>query len=88
MKQRGVTAFLNRIVEGRLLDDDGTVIMEMNGGASCTLIASQVAAGEENNLRIRVYGTEGSLDWEQMNPNTLVMRRIDSPAEVYRTGSI
>lgn len=82
-----LTAFLNRIVEGRLLDDDGTVIMEMTGEASCTLLASQVATGEENNLRIRVYGTAGSLEWEQMNPNTLVVRWIDRPIEVYRTAS-
>jgi predicted dehydrogenase len=80
-------ASLNRVVNGRLLDDDGTVILKFNKGATGSLLASQVAVGEENNLRIKIYGTLGGLEWEQMNPNSLVVHWADRPYEVYRTAS-
>jgi predicted dehydrogenase len=51
------------------------------------LHASQVAAGEENGLRLRVYGERGGLDWRQEEPNTLVVRAMDRPAELHRTGA-
>lgn len=78
---------LSSLVEGRQLDDDGNVIINLEEGIKGTLIASQVALGEENNLRIRVYGSEGSLLWEQMNPNNLLIRWKDKPYEVYRTAT-
>jgi len=80
-------ASLNRIVEGRVLDDDGSVILNFEGGAKGSLLASQVATGEENNLRIKIYGTRGGLEWEQMNPNNLLVRWTDRPYEVYRAAS-
>ena len=78
---------LNSLVEGRQLDHDGNVIINLEDGIKGTLIASQVALGEENNLRIRVYGSEGSLLWEQMNPNNLLVRWKEKPYEVYRTAT-
>ena len=51
------------------------------------LYASQISAGEENNLRLRIYGEKGSVDWSQMEPNTLNVRWLDRPMEVFRTGS-
>ncbi len=79
-------ADLNIVVPGRLLDDDGAVLLRFDKGASGVLIASQVAAGEENNLTIRVYGEKGGLEWSQQEPNTLIVKWNDAPAQVYRTG--
>lgn len=79
-------ADLNIVVEGRALDDDGAVLLRFNNGASGVLIASQVAAGEENALKIRVYGEKGGLEWHQMEPNTLLVKWLDQPTQVYRAG--
>ena len=70
------------------MDDDGNVLLRFDNGAKGVLYASQISAGEENNLRIRVYGEKGSVDWSQMEPNTLTVRWLDRPIEVLRTGSI
>jgi len=78
---------LNSYVDGRLLDDDGNVILNFEDGIRGTLIASQIALGEENNLKIRVYGTKGSVTWEQMCPNDLLVRWKDAPYQVYRTAT-
>jgi len=78
---------LNTYVDGRLLDDDGNVFLDFENGIKGTLLASQVACGEENALSIRVYGTEGSLEWKQMEPNNLFFRKKDSALQVYRTAS-
>lgn len=80
-------ADLNIVVPGRMLDDDGAMLLKFDKGASGVLIASQVAAGEENNLTIRVYGEKGGLEWSQQEPNTLTVKWIDAPAQVYRTGN-
>ncbi|MFB9863486.1 Gfo/Idh/MocA family protein [Rufibacter immobilis] len=81
-----VCAQLNTVVEGRALDDDGHVLLRFSQGASGMLTASQVMAGEENNLRIRVYGEKGGLEWAQQEPNTLLLKWQDQPAQVLRTG--
>lgn len=80
-------ADLNIVVPGRLLDDDGAVLLKFDKGASGVLIATQVAAGEENNLKIRIYGEEGGLEWSQQEPNTLLVKWLDAPAQVYRAGN-
>jgi predicted dehydrogenase len=80
-------ASLNIVVEGRALDDDGAVLLRFDGGATGTLTASQVAAGEENALKIRVYGEHGGLEWAQQEPNTLTLRWLDKPAQIIRAGS-
>lgn len=79
-------ADINIVVEGRKLDDDGAVLLKFNNGASGVLIATQVAAGDENNIKIRVYGELGGLEWQQDNANTLLLKWSDRPAEIYRTG--
>lgn len=81
-------ADISTMVEGRRLDDDGNVLLRFDNGARGILYASQISAGEENNLRIRIYGEKGSLDWSQMEPNTLTARWLDAPVQVFRTGSI
>ncbi|MEO6229458.1 MAG: Gfo/Idh/MocA family oxidoreductase [Ferruginibacter sp.] len=80
-------ADLNAMVPGRLLDDDGNVLLKFDNGAAGVLMASQVAAGEENALKIRVYGEKGGLEWAQMEPNTLIVRWLDAPAQILRAGS-
>lgn len=82
-----ICAELNTVVPGRQLDDDGAVLLKFNNGATGVLFASQVAAGEENNVKIRVYGEKGGLEWQQENANTLLVKWLDKPAEVYRTGT-
>jgi predicted dehydrogenase len=81
-----VCADLNTVVEGRHLDDDGGVLLKFDNGASGVLMASQVAAGEENALKIRVYGEKGGLEWAQHEPNTLIVKWLDQPAQIYRAG--
>ena len=80
-------ADLHTFVKGRRLDDDGSVLLRFNNGARGVLMASQISAGEENNLRIRVYGEKGGLEWAQMEPNTLIVRWLDKPVQILRTGS-
>jgi len=80
-------AQLNTVVEGRALDDDGSVLLKFENDASGVLIATQVAAGEENNLSVKVYGEKGGLEWHQMEPNTLLVKWLDKPAEIFRAGS-
>jgi|SRR5690606_13277499 Predicted dehydrogenases and related proteins len=80
-------ADLNIVVEGRLLDDDGAMLLKFDKGATGVLTATQVAAGEENNLRIRIYGEKGGLEWSQQEPNTLIVKWLDGPAQIYRAGN-
>src|SRR6476620_6051973 len=81
-----VCADLNIVVEGRGLDDDGGVLLKFDNGASGVLVATQVAAGEENALRLRVYGEKGGLEWAQQEPNTLLVKWQDAPAQILRAG--
>ncbi len=80
-------ADLNIVVEGRKLDDDGAVLLKFNNGATGVLTASQIAAGEENNVKIRVYGEKAGLEWQQTDANTLKVTWLDQPAEIWRTGA-
>lgn len=80
-------ANLNVVVENRALDDDGAVLLKFNSGASGVLIATQVAAGEENNLSIRIYGELGGIEWHQQEPNSLLLKWYDKPMETLRAGS-
>lgn len=79
-------ADLNIMVPGRMLDDDGNVLLKFNNGAAGVLMASQVAAGEENALKIRVYGEKGGIEWAQMEPNTLLVKWLDAPTQILRAG--
>ncbi len=79
-------ADLTSFVEGRLLDDDGNILLHFNNGAKGILHASQISAGEENDLNIRIYGEKGGLEWHQMEPNSLIVKWLDKPVQVLRTG--
>jgi len=79
-------AELNIFVPGRLLDDDGAALLRFNNGARGVLMATQVAAGEENAIKLRVYGDKGGLEWTQWEPNTLWLKWPDRPTEMIRVG--
>lgn len=85
-KITAICAELNTMVEGRVLDDDGAVMLKFDNGAKGVLMASQVAAGEENGIRIRVYGEHGGVEWYQHEPNTLLVKWLDKPTQIYRAG--
>jgi predicted dehydrogenase len=74
-------------IEGRQLDDDAAMLLKMEQGASGVLVASQVCAGEENPLSIRVYGDKGGLEWRQEQPASLIHRSLDQPMRVLRSGT-
>ena len=82
-----LAADLTSFVEGRELDDDGNVLLRFKGGAKGVLHASQISAGEENNLSLRVYGEKGGMEWHQREPNTLLVKWLDQPMQVYRTAN-
>lgn len=86
LKITELCADLSIFVPGRQLDDDGNVLLHFDNGAKGILHASQIAAGEENNLNIRVYGEKGGLEWRQMEPTTLVAKWLDRPTQLYRPG--
>ena len=71
----------------RSVDDDSQVMMQMKGGARATLNASQICAGELNNLRLRVYGETGGLLWEQENPNHLTLKKLGEPDQILHRGT-
>lgn len=78
---------LNIIVDGREIDDDGSVFLKFDGGVTGTLMASQVATGEENNLKVRIFGDKAGITWMHRDPNSLSMMWLDRPVETLRTGA-
>lgn len=87
LKITKLCADLNIVVKGRALDDDGSVLLKFENGVSGVLIATQVAAGEENALNIRIYGEKGGIEWRQHEPNTLLVKWLDQPTQILRAGS-
>lgn len=86
LKITHLCADLNTMVEGRHLDDDGNVLLKFDNGAAGVLVASQIAAGEENALKIRIYGELGGVEWAQHEPNTLIVKWLDQPTQILRAG--
>ncbi|MEX0719232.1 MAG: Gfo/Idh/MocA family oxidoreductase [Balneolaceae bacterium] len=82
-----ICAELNTAVEGRNLDDDASALLTFGKGASGVLIATQIAAGEENDLKLRVYGEKGGLEWTHTDPNSLLVKMLDEPVQVFRAGT-
>ncbi|MDD4425242.1 MAG: Gfo/Idh/MocA family oxidoreductase, partial [Mariniphaga sp.] len=87
LKVTELCAELNTYVPNRLLDDDGAALLRFENGASGVLMATQVAAGEENAIRIRVYGEKGGMEWFQHEPNSLILKWIDKPIQILRVGT-
>jgi predicted dehydrogenase len=80
-------ADLTRFVPGRALDDDGSLLLRYKGGARGVLIASQINAGLENDLRLRVSGALGTLEWRQEQPSRLVHLPHDGPRRIFTRGA-
>lgn len=80
-------ADINTLVEGRRLDDDGAVLLKFRNGASGVLVATQIATGAENNIKISVYGELGGLEWQQNDANSLLVRYPEKPDEIWRSGA-
>jgi predicted dehydrogenase len=87
LKITALCAHLSIMVDGRALDDDGNILLKFGEETTGVLMASQVAAGEENALKIRVYGEKGGIEWAQQEPNTLQVKWYDQPTQIYRAGS-
>lgn len=87
LKITELCADLSTLVEGRVLDDDGSVLLRFDNGAKGVLMASQISAGEENAVRIRIYGEKGGLEWANEDPNNLIVKMLDQPRQLYRTGN-
>ncbi|HUX38825.1 MAG TPA: Gfo/Idh/MocA family oxidoreductase [Rectinemataceae bacterium] len=79
-------ARLDSFVEGRALDDNASIMVDYEGGAKGLYWSSQVAIGYDNALRIRVFGSKGSIAWSQENPNYLVVSRLGKPSETLSRG--
>lgn len=82
-----IFAVLNTFVDGRALDDDDMLLVEMENGATGTLCSSQVCFGRENGLKIRVFGTRGALEWQQEHPNDLQVTGEDGSVTTIRTAT-
>jgi predicted dehydrogenase len=87
LQATALNAVLRSVVPGRRLDDDCNAFMKLNNGASGVLMASQVAVGEANGLRLRIYGENGSIDWRQEDPNRLSVKWLDGPEEIRSAGT-
>ena len=81
-----VAAELTHFVPGRALDDDASVLLRFAGGAKGLLTVSQIEIGRENDLRLSVFGSQGSLSWQQENPNVLIYDQLDAPRQLLTRG--
>ena len=86
-RMNSLSARLSSAFADRALDDDGEARFTLENGATGTLIASQICAGDENTLTIRVYGENAGLEWHQMEPNTLTERAQGGLVTVHRAGA-
>jgi predicted dehydrogenase len=87
LRMEKLYADITSFVEGRKLEDDANLLVHYEKGVKAILYCSQISVGEENDLRIRIYGTDASLEWGQENPNYLYLRYPDRPEEIYKRGN-
>lgn len=87
LKVTEMCAELKAFAPGRPIDDDGAAFLRYEKGVTGVLTCTQIAAGEENNIRIRVYGEKGGLEWRQEEPNSLYLKWTDHPKEIIRMGN-
>lgn len=86
LRRSALCADLTTFVDGRVLEDDATMLLRLQNGGKGILTCSQITAGEENNLTLRVYGSKASLEWHQMEPNTLLFKQQGQPCQLLRVG--
>ena len=86
LKISSLCARLDTFVEGRLLDDNASILVNYENGAKGLYWTSQIAIGHDNDLRIRIYGTKGALEWSQEDPNYLKVSSLEKPTEILSRG--
>lgn len=87
LEVEAICADLTTFGTGYELEDDANLLVHYQGGARGIIYSSQMSVGEENGLRVRIYGTKAGLDWQQENPNYLSLLHADAPAHVYKRGN-
>jgi predicted dehydrogenase len=87
LELESLSADLTSFVKGRKLDDNVHIMLRFKGGAKGMLWASQVAPGNENNLKLRVYGSEGGLEWRQEHPNQLIWSPLNKAPQILSRGT-
>ena len=87
LKIKEICAELTSFVDGRLLDDDANILLRLENNTKAVLMASQIAVGEENNLKISIFGEKASLIWKQEDPNYLVYKSLDRPMQILKRGN-
>ena len=86
LKVTEMCAELKAFVPGRPIDDDGAALLRYENGATGVLMATQIAVGETNSLKIRVYGENGGMEWRQTDPNILLLKWSGRPTEIIDVG--
>lgn len=86
LKIASLCARLDTFVPGRLLDDNASIMLNYAGGAKGLYWASQIAVGYDNGLRVRVFGSTGTIQWSQENPNYLVLSKLGEPTVTLSRG--
>jgi len=86
LKIERLCARLDVFGDGRVLDDNASILVDYAGGAKGMYWSSQIAVGHDNGLRFRIYGTQGTLEWFVENPNTLTFRPLGKPVEIWSRG--
>jgi predicted dehydrogenase len=86
LRIQALSARLDSFVPGRVLDDNATIMLEYQGGAKGLYWSSQIAVGYDNGLRFRIFGTKGSIQWSQENPNYLTVSMLGEPTKVLSRG--
>lgn len=87
LEVQALLADLGTVVDGRRMEDDATVLLELEGGVRGLLFCSQIATGERNHLRLRVYGVDGGLDWSQEEPERLRLLARDGSERILHRGA-
>lgn len=86
LKIKALSARLDTMVDNRKLDDNATIMVEYHGGAKGLYWCSQIAVGNDNGLRVRIFGSKASIEWAQENPNYMKIAYIDQPTQIISRG--
>lgn len=86
LKIKALSARLDTMVENRKLDDNATIMVEYQGGAKGLYWCSQIAVGNDNGLRVRIFGSKASIEWAQENPNYMKISYLDQPTQIISRG--
>ena len=87
LETESILADLSSFAPGNKLDDDASILMRFSGGAKASIVTSKIATGEDNGVRVRIYGDKASLFWEQESPERLVIKYATGPDRTYRRGA-